>query len=65
MSNGIKKDPRQGNKGSLKKWLADPKNREKMYLHDRDALADLTQDDEGHRNDYNVNTSKPQQNGEE
>lgn len=34
-------DPRQGNAGDLGKWLANPKNRAKMYRHDREAAADL------------------------
>lgn len=34
-------DERQGNAGSLGKWLLNPRNREKMYKHDREAAADL------------------------
>lgn len=34
-------DPRQGNAGSLGDWLAKPKNRAKMYRHDREAAAEL------------------------
>lgn len=33
----LQKDPRQGNATDLGKWLADTKNREKMYRHDREA----------------------------
>lgn len=34
-------DPRQGNAGDLGKWLANPKNRAKMYRADRAAAAEL------------------------
>lgn len=34
-------DPRQGNAGDLKKWLSNPKNRAKVYAHDREAAAEL------------------------
>lgn len=36
-----KTDPREGNAGSLKNWLGNPKNRKKMYDHDREAAAAL------------------------
>lgn len=34
-------DPRQGNAGDLGVWLSKPKNREKMYRHDREVAAEL------------------------
>lgn len=41
MSRSTKTDPRQGNAGDLGKWLSKPKNREKIYQHDREAAAEL------------------------
>lgn len=41
MSGKVRKDPRQGNAGDLGKWLSKPKNRAKMYRHDREAAAEL------------------------
>lgn len=34
-------DPRQGNAGDLGEWLSKPKNRAKVYAHDRAAAAEL------------------------
>lgn len=45
MSRRTDTDPRQGNAGSLAKWLANPKNRAKMYAHDREAAKDLAESD--------------------
>lgn len=36
-----RKDPRQGNAGNLGDWLKNPRNREKMYRHDREAAVEL------------------------
>lgn len=41
MSTAAHKDPRQGNAGGLGEWLSKPKNRAKMYRHDREAAAQL------------------------
>lgn len=41
MSRTTRKDPRQGNVGDLGEWLAKPKNRAKMYRHDKEAAAEL------------------------
>lgn len=41
MSRTARKDPRQGNAGDLGEWLANPKNRAKMYRNDREAAAEL------------------------
>ena len=37
------KDPRQGKAGRLGEWLANPKNREKMYRSDKEDAAELAQ----------------------
>lgn len=41
MSGKVRIDPRQGNAGSLGDWLANPKNRAKMYRSDKADAADL------------------------
>lgn len=41
MSGKVRKDPRQGNAGDLGEWLSKPKNRAKMYRHDKEAAAEL------------------------
>ncbi len=41
MSRTTRKDPRQGNAGDLGEWLSKPKNRAKMYRHDKEAAAEL------------------------
>lgn len=41
MSRKVTTDPRQGNAGDLGEWLSKPKNRAKMYRHDKEAAAEL------------------------
>ena len=41
MSGKVRIDPRQGNAGDLGEWLANPKNRAKMYRHDKEAAVEL------------------------
>lgn len=41
MSRTARKDPRQGNAEDLGEWLSKPKNRAKMYRHDKEAAAEL------------------------
>lgn len=51
-----KTDPLEGNAESLKKWLGNPKNRNKMYNHDREAAAAL-----GYEPRQETDTKQPQQ----